>query len=97
MTKELLTFTTKLVVTLITKLDGIFHAVTVKVGLNASGSKDRGSAARGTGARPRADVDHASMTTRKMDLLGIFTLPQDMNDTRTDNQTLQLAPTQRTI
>ena len=46
MKKELLTFTTKLVVTLITKLDGILHVVTVRVGLNASGSEDRGSAAR---------------------------------------------------
>ena len=53
MTKELLTLTTKLVVTLITKLDGILHVVTVKVGLNAGGSEDRGSAARAAPARQR--------------------------------------------
>ena len=46
MTKELVTSMTKLVVTSISKLDGILHVVTVKVGLNASGSEDRGSAAR---------------------------------------------------
>ena len=54
MTKELLTFTTKLVVTLITKLDGILHVVTVKVGLNANGSEDRKCRARAAPARARA-------------------------------------------
>ena len=40
--------------TLITKLDGILRVLTVKVGLNASGSEDKGSALRAAPARARA-------------------------------------------